>query len=68
MDTGGGGGGSGTPPPPPDGDDGGMMAVDGMEELREQALGLISDAQTAMGDRREKEALLKQVRLLWEGG
>lgn len=29
-------------------------------ELREQALGLISDAQTA-GDRKEKEALLKQV-------
>lgn len=29
-------------------------------ELREQALGLISDAQTA-GDRREKELLLKQV-------
>lgn len=38
---------------------------DGMQkgvpvELREQALGLISDAQTA-GDRKEKEALLKQV-------
>lgn len=58
-------------------DDAGMMVVDDggggsgggqpseevPSELRDQALGLISDAQTA-GDRREKEALLKQV---WVG-
>lgn len=55
----GGGGGSGLISPTPDDDTG--MVVDGVSsEMREQALGLISDAQTA-GDRREKEALLKQV-------
>lgn len=43
------------------GGDGGQQSEEVASELRDQALGLISDAQTA-GDRREKEALLKQVR------
>jgi hypothetical protein len=66
----GGGSGGGLASPTPDDDGGsGAMLIDGggdggheevASELREQALGLISDAQTA-GDRKEKEALLKQV-------
>ncbi len=70
--------GSGGLASPPPADDNDMMAVDSLHhsrggnanevapELREQALGLISDAQTA-GDRREKEALLKQVGGSWGG-
>lgn len=65
-------GSSGLAPPLADGQGGALDVAAGMavddgggqqsEELRDQALGLISDAQTA-GDRREKEALLKQVRV-----